>query len=160
MTTTKGMNIKDDRERVLSAIRDWTALFGSPPTTRDWSPAGWRAEPWREERYASTGRAWPRVGTVKRLFGSWGKGLAAAGCKRRRLKDRCKRGHPLSGRNLYLRPNGGRDCRTCALWNGRRSRARRTVAEGGTYPGPKPPSAPPGGTRRRVKFTPAGSAAT
>ncbi|MGH3029279.1 MAG: HNH endonuclease signature motif containing protein [Gaiellaceae bacterium] len=26
----------------------------------------------------------------------------------------CKRGHPLSGNNLYVRPNGSRHCRACA----------------------------------------------
>lgn len=29
-------------------------------------------------------------------------------------KTKCKNGHPLSGDNLYERPNGSRDCRTCA----------------------------------------------
>jgi hypothetical protein len=28
-------------------------------------------------------------------------------------QDRCKRGHPLEGENLYVRPNGDRCCRTC-----------------------------------------------
>jgi len=28
-------------------------------------------------------------------------------------KTECKRGHPLSGDNLYLRPDGNRDCKTC-----------------------------------------------
>jgi len=29
-------------------------------------------------------------------------------------KTHCKRGHPLCGANLYLAPNGSRQCRTCA----------------------------------------------
>lgn len=29
-------------------------------------------------------------------------------------KTHCKRGHPLSGANLYVRPNGYRKCRACA----------------------------------------------
>jgi hypothetical protein len=29
------------------------------------------------------------------------------------VKKDCVRGHPLSGENLYLRPNGGRACRMC-----------------------------------------------
>lgn len=28
-------------------------------------------------------------------------------------KDECKNGHPLEGDNVYVRPNGGRLCRTC-----------------------------------------------
>lgn len=28
-------------------------------------------------------------------------------------KTHCKRGHPLSGENLYVIPSGGRTCRTC-----------------------------------------------
>jgi hypothetical protein len=28
-------------------------------------------------------------------------------------KTHCKRGHPLSGDNLYLRPDGGRQCKAC-----------------------------------------------
>jgi hypothetical protein len=30
-------------------------------------------------------------------------------------KTHCKRGHPFSGRNLYVRPNGERACRKCDL---------------------------------------------
>lgn len=28
-------------------------------------------------------------------------------------KTKCKRGHPLSGANLYVSPKGSRECRTC-----------------------------------------------
>jgi hypothetical protein len=30
-----------------------------------------------------------------------------------RSKTTCKRGHPLSGTNLYIRRNGTRNCRLC-----------------------------------------------
>ena len=33
------------------------------------------------------------------------------------LKTECKRGHPLSGDNLYLSPNGNRQCRACNQLN-------------------------------------------
>jgi hypothetical protein len=29
------------------------------------------------------------------------------------VKTHCPRGHPYSGENLYIRPNGDRNCRTC-----------------------------------------------
>lgn len=32
---------------------------------------------------------------------------------RARRKTHCKRGHPLSGLNVYTQSGGGRDCRTC-----------------------------------------------
>jgi HNH endonuclease len=38
-----------------------------------------------------------------------GNGIAAR-CAR---KTHCKRGHPLSGDNLHIRPNGARICRAC-----------------------------------------------
>ena len=47
---------------------------------------------------------------------------------RNAAKTRCLRGHPLSGENLYRRPDGGRECRTCraaavARFHERRRRA-------------------------------------
>jgi len=33
---------------------------------------------------------------------------------RQARQTHCKRGHPLSGPNLYAKPNGRRQCRTCA----------------------------------------------
>jgi hypothetical protein len=46
--------------------------------------------------------------------------VTAAAAKARRARTICKRGHPLSGVNLYVKPNGNRICRTC-----RRALARR-----------------------------------
>ena len=44
-------------------------------------------------------------------------------------KTHCKRGHPLSGYNLILPPNGSRQCRTCRQMRGRiyylRKKAKR-----------------------------------
>jgi hypothetical protein len=41
-------------------------------------------------------------------------------------KTECPQGHPYSGDNLYLRPDGARVCRTCVRIDGRlRGRARR-----------------------------------
>lgn len=48
-------------------------------------------------------------------------------------KKSCKSGHPLSGENLYLRPNGARVCRTCQrefrLKSKARARAARATAK-------------------------------
>ena len=38
-----------------------------------------------------------------------GNGIAAQQAR----KTHCKRGHPLSGENLYRRPSGGRECWAC-----------------------------------------------
>lgn len=35
----------------------------------------------------------------------------------RAVKDTCAKGHPLSGDNLYQRPDGKRGCRTCRKGN-------------------------------------------
>lgn len=43
-------------------------------------------------------------------------------------KTHCIHGHPLSGANLYVRPNGWRSCRTCLRANARRYTRRRRVA--------------------------------
>ena len=42
------------------------------------------------------------------------------------LKTHCKYGHPLSGKNLYVRPDGaGRDCMECRRQHQAKLRARR-----------------------------------
>lgn len=56
-------------------------------------------------------------------------------CAQHARQTHCKRGHPLSGDNLRLRPNGHRACRECESANRRqrraiaRARARVAVAE-------------------------------
>lgn len=40
-------------------------------------------------------------------------------------KTHCKKGHPLSGENLYQRSNGWRDCRTCRADASKRQREKR-----------------------------------
>lgn len=42
-------------------------------------------------------------------------------------KTHCVRGHPLSGENLYIRPNGHRRCRACKNIGERRRRYRSTI---------------------------------
>ncbi|RCH70488.1 hypothetical protein DT019_03085 [Streptomyces sp. SDr-06] len=43
-------------------------------------------------------------------------------------KTHCKRGHPLSGSNVQVTPDGGRSCRTCAITLGRERYAAATGA--------------------------------
>ena len=45
-----------------------------------------------------------------------------------RLKHHCKRGHPLSGRNLLIQSSGRRWCRTCRAAFDRASYQRRRLA--------------------------------
>lgn len=52
-------------------------------------------------------------------------------------KTHCPQGHPYSGDNLYVKPNGWRECRICATANKRRAYLRFCVAIG------RPVSAPP-----------------
>jgi hypothetical protein len=47
---------------------------------------------------------------------------------RRTRRPTCKRGHPLTGDNLYLAPDGERQCRECSRINGR-ARVRRWADE-------------------------------
>lgn len=48
------------------------------------------------------------------------------------VKAECKRGHPLSGENLYIAPStGARVCKTCDKLRGKAYRARRAAAERG-----------------------------
>lgn len=43
-------------------------------------------------------------------------------------KTHCPQGHPYSGENLYLKPNGRRECRQCVRDSGARYRAKKTAA--------------------------------
>lgn len=43
-------------------------------------------------------------------------------------KTHCPQGHPFSGENLYLKPNGRRECRQCVRDSGARYRARKKAA--------------------------------
>lgn len=63
------------RDRIVTAIREWAAMFGEPPTVGDW----YRRPAWRARRVQSTGRTWPSPGTVINWFGSWNAGIHAAG---------------------------------------------------------------------------------
>ena len=46
-----------------------------------------------------------------------------------RDKTHCPQGHPYAGENLYVRPNGKRDCRTCQRAHYARKRAKATAEQ-------------------------------
>lgn len=59
-----------------------------------------------------------RVENIRRQR-SWGKGL--------QHKTVCPQGHPYSGENLYLHPNGIQSCRTCRREADRRFKQRNRI---------------------------------
>jgi hypothetical protein len=69
------------RRWILDSFAEWFAIFGAPPVAYNWNQPQAMAMGHRAaiERYESTGRPWPQVTTVQHHFGSWSKGVAAAG---------------------------------------------------------------------------------
>jgi len=71
-------------EQVRAALTAWTRQVGRPPTSGDWAPNTDMTRKWTREY-----PRWPSYETVRTLFGSWSKGLAAAGFRAgRRRWDR------------------------------------------------------------------------
>jgi hypothetical protein len=70
-----------DRVTLLARIREWNATYGEPPAVPDWSPRHARVinDVARAERFVNANGHWPYFTTVVRVFGSWNKGLVAAG---------------------------------------------------------------------------------
>lgn len=52
-------------------------------------------------------------------------GLRGESGKWQQAKTHCPRGHPYSGDNLYVRPDGGRSCRQCVRTAGRKWHPKR-----------------------------------
>lgn len=77
-----------------------------------------------------------------RSDGSW------LGGERNRTKTHCPHGHAYTGTNLYVRPNGNRDCRACRNAGCRRSRLLRKLVNPATVTpctlpaSPQPPQGP------------------
>lgn len=69
-----------DRETILARFKEWEALYGEPPTAVQWG----RQVEGSQGRGVMGARRWPHVGAVRREFGSWNKGLAAAGFEARK----------------------------------------------------------------------------
>jgi hypothetical protein len=69
------------REQVIRAVRAWVREERRAPTTGDWTPTGDATRKWGREY-----PRWPSYVTVSTLFGSWRKGLEAAGVRSRRKR--------------------------------------------------------------------------
>lgn len=69
------------RELLIGRIQEWAERYGSPPAAPDWSPTRARRlnDEARAERFERADGYWPSFETVRRLFGSWNAGMAAAG---------------------------------------------------------------------------------
>lgn len=69
------------RAWILDSFAQWFALFGQVPVAAEWSPAAARTTGRDDylDRRESTGQPWPNPSTVIDHFGSWQKGIAAAG---------------------------------------------------------------------------------
>jgi hypothetical protein len=66
---------------IVDSINEWADLFGVPPTAADWNlhMARNAGQEWKVARHESTGRPWPDVSTVQKLYGSWNAAIEAAG---------------------------------------------------------------------------------
>jgi hypothetical protein len=40
---------------------------------------------------------------------------------------KCSKGHPLKGKNLYVRANGSRECRKCSLARSREFQQKKKI---------------------------------
>ena len=69
------------RAEVLRAVGAWVRQEGVVPPSRDWTPTNDMTRKWARE-YPH----WPSYETVRTLFGSWRKGLEAAGFRSRRTR--------------------------------------------------------------------------
>lgn len=67
-------------DALITAIREWNALYGEPPAVLDWNPNKARANGYEERalRFEDDDR-WPWFTTVVHRFGSWNAGIRAAG---------------------------------------------------------------------------------
>lgn len=99
--------------QIIAALKNYVRRHGIVPSIPDWSR---RTSTWAGDDLAVM--AWrPSYSTIRRVFGSWTAGLAAAGLQprspgwRKTQQRKCKRGHLLA--DALIDPNGGRRCRTC-----------------------------------------------
>ena len=73
-----------ERGTVILLIQEFNERYGRPPAASDWNPSLARRIGCidRAERFKEDG-CWPSTNTVRHLFGSWNKGIEAAGFKPR-----------------------------------------------------------------------------
>jgi hypothetical protein len=93
------------KEEAIKALQEFFEVTGQIPSRDKWDDATIRP------------LEYPSSGPIIKLFGSWNAGMAAAGFKprpkKKPLQRYCKRGHYLRGVNLYIKPNGKRECLRC-----------------------------------------------
>jgi hypothetical protein len=71
-----------DEERLIAAIQRWHKEHGRTPTCREWHPSRAKAagRPYEAEEWVMAGPGvWPSFQTVVAMFGTWNKGMEAAG---------------------------------------------------------------------------------
>jgi hypothetical protein len=77
-----------DRDRVIESVRSWAADYGNPPTSTEWEagkPAKYaqaaldKARLWNEKAARFDAGTYPSNDTCRRLFGTFGAAIAAAG---------------------------------------------------------------------------------
>lgn len=74
------------QEIIIDRIREWVALYDTPPAMPDWNPVQARIinDPERARRFYAAEGHWPWFMRVIERFGSWNAGVAAAGFEPRK----------------------------------------------------------------------------
>lgn len=90
----------------------WITYNGETLIAKDWqNRTGIRADV--ITRRIARGVPLHEALTLKRTPRPAPTAMIEAAAKARRARTECKNGHPLSGDNLYVQPNGARVCKTC-----------------------------------------------
>lgn len=64
---------------VIAKLREWTEMYGEPPTKSEWNPSKARSQGRPEIVGNFYAGDWPHAQSVVNRFGSWNRGLIAAG---------------------------------------------------------------------------------
>jgi hypothetical protein len=111
-------------DQVIAVLRADAKRRGRSPTQEEW-------------KRPSKGR--PSFSTLRHHFGSFNAALRAAQLPTRKTagqlgvrRSHCLRGHELTPENTITKPDGQRQCRTCANAGLRRRRKERTSGVGAT----------------------------
>lgn len=68
-----------------------------------------------------------RLAAFKAIGKKWASVMIEAAANIKRSQTHCKRNHPLSGDNLYVKPNGTRVCKTCRMMQSRLDKQRKAM---------------------------------
>ena len=77
-----GTQVYWTREKILLKFHEWNKVYGRPPTSTEWLE---RCE------FENGHRRWPGTANVQKRFGSWNKGMRAAGFTPHRNHEPLKR---------------------------------------------------------------------